>query len=190
MFAKMLTFVLLWAVALAMPSDNTAYTPNHEGLANRAALDNRGINCKGSSLCNGCNHLAQLRDLVNTISDDLRINDGQLIACSDCYAFFAKCSGICVFLQHMHGQTLAGRDVKALMGRLADQGCKGCGSVSVWENERDMSKGELTSNFVYHGCCGPRVRWKDGHAGGAEVPVAAQYWVDGETLEYGEDLSG
>ncbi|KAF2680404.1 hypothetical protein K458DRAFT_393049 [Lentithecium fluviatile CBS 122367] len=162
MLAKILTFALLWVVALAVPSDY-GHSPNLAGIANRDVITalKRGINCKGSSLCHGCDHLSKLRELVDTIPDEIGIKDGQLIACSDCYAFWAKCSGICVFLQYMGDKTMTAGEIKGLLGKLADNGCKGCGSASVYENEENLKKGELTVNFVRNGCCGSQVCHKN-----------------------------
>lgn len=105
-----------------------------------------GINCQGSSKCNGApkDTLQQIYNLIeNQIDPNFFFPDGRQIACS---------SSICAFLQKSQGAS--GSLIRTILDDLKNHNCKVCGSVpTLFRNgTNDINFGELTLNFVSQPC--------------------------------------
>lgn len=103
-----------------------------------------GINCRGSSACEytGGNFNA----LVNTVCNE--VPPGNIYApnvriASNCHGV----GGLSAFTQNTH-QIITGAQACVLLRKLQDHGCRECGSVPLGGSNNDVSKGELTVNYV------------------------------------------
>ncbi|KAK5994840.1 KP4 killer toxin [Cladobotryum mycophilum] len=109
-----------------------------------------GINCRGSGFCSINDAVLQhLRDRVGVlIADggrDRHFNSGQQIACNH-----GSQGSICAFYQN--GASGTAGNVYSQLQTLLDHGCMQCGSVPT-QPGNDVSKGELTVNWVGNPCC-------------------------------------
>ncbi|EGX95195.1 Killer toxin, Kp4/SMK-like, core [Cordyceps militaris CM01] len=110
-------------------------------LIGAAAL---GINCRGSGVCNFNDASLQVvHDQVGALiaggGGDRRFNSG------------GSQGSICAFYQN--GASGTARDAYGQLQQLLDHKCRACGSVPT-QPGNDVSKGELTVNFVSKACCG------------------------------------
>ncbi|OAA52155.1 Killer toxin, Kp4/SMK-like, core [Cordyceps fumosorosea ARSEF 2679] len=116
-------------------------------LTGAAAL---GINCRGSGFCN-VNDASlqvvhdQVGNLIASGGGDRRFNGGDQIACSH-----GSQGSICAFYQN--GASGSTKDAYGQLQQLLDHKCHACGSVPT-EPGNDVSKGELTVNYVSKPCC-------------------------------------
>ncbi|TQV90465.1 hypothetical protein V2A60_010455 [Cordyceps javanica] len=110
-----------------------------------------GINCRGSGFCtinNGASLQVvhdQVGNLVASGGGDRRFNSGDQIACSH-----GSQGSFCAFYQN--GASGSAKDAYNQIQQLLDHGCRGCGSVPT-QPGNDVSKGELTVNYVSNACC-------------------------------------
>jgi hypothetical protein len=107
-----------------------------------------GINCQGSSVCGAADgNVAQdLTNYINGIDQNRRYANGQQIACIP-----TRAGGYCAFLQNTGGAL--GRDILRIAHYIPEHGCRTCGSVPYfYPSDNDVSHGELTYNYVDHGC--------------------------------------
>ena len=109
-----------------------------------------GINCRGSTSCNGMSS-AISRDLAGAITSG--INDNTWYAGGANIACHGVGSGVCAFLQNTNGAN--GKTIKALANAIIAHGCKVCGSAPFANN--DINTGQLTFNFVKDPYCLNRV---------------------------------
>ncbi|KAF4947655.1 hypothetical protein FSARC_13916 [Fusarium sarcochroum] len=105
----------------------------------------KGINCEGSSSCldqgGFLNPLADyITDNINGVDPNYWYANGEQIACK---------AHICAFLQKTEGGA-PGSWVRDAVLAIKRHGCSACGSYPFFDN--DVDKGELTVNYVKHGC--------------------------------------
>jgi len=135
-----------------------------------------GVNCKGNFECssffldddaygNGA-IIKRLIDATQAIDGGRQYSSEEYVACIPGYTIYGGLEGqkvehgaMCAFLQKIGG-TFSGNDVKAMLSNLQSHGCKACGSVPTdfdYPSKNDVSKGELTVNYVTYaidGCNG------------------------------------
>ncbi|XP_044717521.1 kp4 domain-containing protein [Hirsutella rhossiliensis] len=109
-------------------------------VSSAAAL---GINCRGSGFCSvNDGSMKTIKDQVGVlIADggrDKRFNGG------------GPQGSTCVFYQD--GASGTAKDAYDQLQKLLDHGCNQCGSVPT-QPGNDVSKGQLTVNFVKNSCC-------------------------------------
>ncbi|KAH3966747.1 hypothetical protein HBH96_182620 [Parastagonospora nodorum] len=116
-----------------------------------------GLNCRGSGMCNDLcfrKSIMELDIIMQNLHPDHHNNykNGEQIACRRCKLQKDTGSAICAFPQNLpEGADLDYDEIKAAMKAIVDHGCKFCGSSPVYRGN-DVNKGELTVNYVYHGC--------------------------------------
>ena len=109
-----------------------------------------GINCRGGSNCRGTRVGRRLTRAIETIDRGRWYANGEQIACvsietEDGYDSF------CAFLQNTGGAW--GSRILELANYIVGHGCKSCGSVPYfYPEENDVSRGELTYNYVSKPC--------------------------------------
>ena len=122
-----------------------------------------GINCRGANECSihqseTANGLYRIAQILNTTMDDqMYYDDGSKIACLPGAKDQNKGNGgLCAYLQN--GANATGAELKVLVKKLQEHGCKKCGSIPtlVTQGINNVSKGELTVNWNSHanGCNG------------------------------------
>ncbi|KAK5990861.1 KP4 killer toxin [Cladobotryum mycophilum] len=116
-------------------------------ISGAAAL---GINCRGSFMCNASEgiSLQTVHDQIGVLvanNADRHFNTGEQIACSH-----GSQGSICAFFQS--GASGSARDAYNFAQQLLDHKCGACGSVPT-QGGNDVSKGQLTVNYVTQPCC-------------------------------------
>ncbi|KAJ6441632.1 KP4 killer toxin [Purpureocillium lavendulum] len=116
-------------------------------VSSAAAL---GINCRGSGVCSFNN--AKLQTVYNQVGNmiaeggrDRHFNEGQQLACSQ-----GSQGSVCAFYQN--GASGSAQEAYGQLKALMDHGCQQCGSIPT-QPGNDVSKGELTVNYVGNPCC-------------------------------------
>ena len=109
-----------------------------------------GINCRGASSCRGTRVARRLTRVIETIDRGRWYADGEQIACVSIETDDGSDS-FCAFLQNTGGAW--GSRILELAHYIVGHGCKGCGSVPYfYPEENDVSRGELTYNYVSKPC--------------------------------------
>ncbi|KAK9437838.1 killer toxin, Kp4/SMK-like, core [Metarhizium brunneum] len=116
-------------------------------ISSAAAL---GINCRGSGVCSFNDASLQvvhdqIGNLIAGGGGDRHFNQGQQIACSH-----GSQGSVCAFYQN--GASGSARDAYGQVQGLIDHRCRQCGSIPT-QPGNDVSKGELTVNYVGKPCC-------------------------------------
>lgn len=116
-------------------------------ITSAAAL---GINCRGSGFCNFNDASMQVvHDQIGIIVAEggggRRFNTGQQIACSH-----GQQGSICAFYQS--GASGTAQDAYGQIQGLLNHKCRQCGSIPT-QPGNDVSKGQLTVNYVSKPCC-------------------------------------
>ncbi|KAK1824028.1 hypothetical protein LTR12_001561 [Friedmanniomyces endolithicus] len=136
--------------------------------------DTLSINCQGSWACSifdldpaaydgSGTVLQRLIDAMQTMDASWQYQNGDHIACIwgsyeinvDDDGAIGVDGGICSFLQGT-SSGVQGGEIKGLLQELQKRGCEACGSIPT-TSQNDVSKGELTVNFVsgdINGCNG------------------------------------
>ncbi|OAQ86179.1 kp4 domain-containing protein [Purpureocillium lilacinum] len=124
-----------------------------------------GINCRGSGYCDYFTDYTSRelwKVIENRIDPNRWYNDGQQVACAGYEQLTAAgkawwlstglwYSGVCAFLQNTGGWQ--GKKFQELAGYIVLHECDVCGSVPTdYPAGNDVSKGELTFNFVTNSC--------------------------------------
>jgi len=127
------------SVAMILPAPTPNNREHDKTLNMTGAL---GINCRGSSRCDGSAAAQYLVQLINELPDGVFYLNQQQIACM---------GTICAFLQSTDGKS--SQDIKSIAHYIPAHGCMSCGSVPVhYPESNNVRNGELTFNYVEHRC--------------------------------------
>jgi len=125
--------------AVILPVATPTDASNDETLNITDAL---GINCRGSSKCDGSAAAQYLVQFINELPDGVFYLNQQQIACI---------GTICAYLQSTDGKW--SQDIKSFAHYIPAHGCTSCGSVPVhYPESNNVRNGELTFDYAERRC--------------------------------------